>query len=255
MNVVHLRLVPDDRRARSRDVRRRQILDAALSIVAEDGLGAVTMQGVADRLDCAVGTLYNYVPSKAGLLAALQEDALAMLLGSLETARTRWNAELDAADVEPDTAALVRLAAFPSFWGAASVVFADEFELQRALLSERPDPKADALVQEVLVAFGQVLDAVRALLDDGVAWLVVDPGDNRGRALGWLVAMNGVLLLERVAPLDRHLFRPPALVRSLSHDLLVGWGVERSALDVALVHVERLAATGPMAPPPDDLEA
>ena len=254
MNMVHLRLVPDDRRTRARDARRRQILDAALALVAEDGLGAVTMQGVADRLDCAVGTLYNYVPSKAGLVAALQQDALATLPGSLEAALARWSAELDAADLEPDVAALVRLSAVPSFWGAASVVFADEFELQRSLLATRPDPKAQELVRDVLVAFEQLLGAVRTLLDDAVAWLVLDPGDGRSRALTWLVAMNGVLLLERVAPLDRQLFRPPALVRSLSHDLLVGWGAERGALDVALVQVERLAATGPMAPPPEELD-
>jgi AcrR family transcriptional regulator len=254
MNMVHLQLVPDDRRARSRSARRRQILDAALVLIAEDGLGAVTMQGVADRLDCAVGTLYNYVPSKAGLVAALQDDALTTLRRSLMAATSRWADHLEAADVEPDVAALVALAALPSFWSAASVVFADEFELARSLLSEHPDPKATELNHEVFATFTSLLDAVVALLDDGVAWLVIESGDNRSRALSWLVAMNGVLLLDRVATLDPHLFRPPALVRSLSHDLLLGWGTSRTSLDVALVQVERLAATGPMAPPPEELE-
>ena len=79
---------------------------------------------------------------------------------------------------------------------------------------------------------------------------VLDPGDPLERALRWLAALNGVLLLDNLAPLDRHLFRAPHLARALTADLLVGWGASRADVEVAASHVERLAALGPMAPPP-----
>jgi AcrR family transcriptional regulator len=244
-------VVPDDRRERARERRRARILAAAGRLIDREGLAGVTMHALADELDCAVGTLYTSFPSKAALLAALQQRAVDTLSASYRTARHGWDEALDGEDLEPELAVLVHLAAFGAFFAAASVVFADEFALQRALLGERPEVTSRAEVREAMPVLLRLLEAPRTLLDEGVELGVLAVGDDLERALRWVAALDGVLLLDALAPVDRHLFRAQHHARALSADLLVGWGADRAAVEVAASHVDRLAALGPLAPPPE----
>jgi AcrR family transcriptional regulator len=246
--MVHLTLVKDDRRERAREKKRQRFLDAASRVIDRDGVEGVTMQAVADELDCAVGTIYGYFPSKAALLGALTADAVGLLRGSLDRALPTWDDYLDQQGLDEPLRCLVRLVAFGGFWQAASVVLRDEFELQRSLLSDPIGPREDE--QTALASVEVLLEVPRALLDDAAAVLVLDAGEHRGRALSWIAALDGILLLERRSALDRHLFRAGHLCRTLTQDLLVGWGADRRDVDIAVAHVERLAAEGPLAPPP-----
>lgn len=243
--------MPDDRRERAREQRRARVLAAAGRLIDRDGLTGITMQALADELDCAVGTIYGSFPSKAALLAALQQRAVDTLFASYRTARDGWEVALEDDELDPELTVLVHLAAFGAFFAAASVVFADEFALQRALLGERSDVTSRAEVHEAMPVLLRLLEAPRALLDRGVELEVLTAGDDLERALRWIAALDGVLLLDALAPVDRHLFRAHHHARALTADLLVGWGAERSDVEVAASHVDRLAALGPLAPPPE----
>jgi AcrR family transcriptional regulator len=60
---------------RARQERTRAvILRAARTIVAESGLAGANMADVARQADVAVGTVYRYFPSKAGLLTEVVRD-------------------------------------------------------------------------------------------------------------------------------------------------------------------------------------
>jgi AcrR family transcriptional regulator len=257
LNVVqssaprHLSLVPSDRRARRRDQRRRQILDAADALIAEHGVDGITMQRVADHLDCAVGTLYLYVGSKAELVAQLQAQAVGTLNGSYAAARVGWDAYLDEAGLNPVSRSLVGLATFAAHWVSAAVVFADEFRLQRSLLSERVGAEGPDDDGETLAVLDGLLATPTRLVSTAADLGALTPGVPGDRALVWLAALNGVLLLENLAPVDAHRFRAAHLARVLSDDLLCGWGATRAEVEVADVHVQRLAALAPLAPPPD----
>lgn len=251
LSRAHLSVVPDDRRERSREKKRAAILRAADALIAEEGLRGITMQRVADRLDCAVGTLYLYFPSKAALVAGLQGEAIDTLRASFESAQPLIDTYLAESDLDEDLVALVRLVAFGAHWVSAAVVFADEFELQRALLSEKVPLDAEDAVRDVVPVLQRLLGHPMALLHAGVSRGVLTAGDDQARALVWVAALNGVLLLEALAPVDRHLFRSNHLARQLTHDLLRGWGALSEDVDVAIAHVERLAALGPLAPPPE----
>ena len=89
-NLAHLRVVPKDRRVRSRETKRAAMLDAAGRLIDRVGLAGVTMQLLAEELDCAVGTIYLYFPSKAALLAALQGEAIDTLRASFDKASQDW---------------------------------------------------------------------------------------------------------------------------------------------------------------------
>jgi AcrR family transcriptional regulator len=253
MNVVHLRVVPDDRRQRSRQQRRARIIGAAHEVVVRDGLQGLTMQAVADELDCAVGTLYRYFTSKADLEAGLESRAVATLGSSLANGMQRWDAQLANEHLPDDLVALVHLVAFSSFWSAASVVLADECALVRQLLTLRA-PGADHSDQTRVTTaevVGDLVSPPAALVTSAVGTGALTPGDDQARALVWLSSMNAVLDLDGLAPVDRHLFRVGHLMRLLTRSLLVGWGANPDMCEVADAHAERLAAAGPMASFPD----
>ena len=60
------------RRREAPDVRRDQILDAAVDVLLTHGLATATMADVADAAGIAKGTIYLYFESKTELLAALR---------------------------------------------------------------------------------------------------------------------------------------------------------------------------------------
>ena len=248
--MVHLRVVPDDRRERAREEKRRRYLAAATRIIDREGLAGITMQALADELDCAVGTVYTYFPSKAALIAALQQQAVDALHASYRTGRAQWDEVLAEEELEPGFAVLVHLVAFGGFFAAASVVLADEFALQRRLLTERPPASSREETRRALPVLLRLLEIPCGLLEEATELGGLRPDDQRERALRWVAALDGVLLLDALAPIDRHLFRAQHHARCLTGDLLVGWGAERADVETAASHVDRLAALGPLAQPP-----
>jgi AcrR family transcriptional regulator len=249
--MVQLSLVSDDRRERAWEQKRQGLLAAASAVIDRDGLAGLTMQAVAEQLDCAVGTIYTYFDSKADLLGALQEKAVETLLASFRAARADWDEALAEEDLEDDLVSLVLAEAFGGFFCAASVVFADEFQLQRELLTERPlSGPGDGSRRSIAILL-RLFEVPCRLLDEAVESEAIEAGDNLDRVVRWVAALDGVLLLDNVAGLDRHLFRAPHHGRALTGDLLVGWGADRADVEVAQAHVERLAARGPLAPPPE----
>jgi AcrR family transcriptional regulator len=57
-------------------LRLRRIVEAGIEIAVSDGLGAVAMAKVAEKLDVSTMALYRYVPSKADLLELMVDAAL-----------------------------------------------------------------------------------------------------------------------------------------------------------------------------------
>jgi AcrR family transcriptional regulator len=64
--------------------RRRQILLAALAIADEDGLSAISMRAVAERVGVSAMALYPHVGSKDALLDGMVDVLLAELLPAIE---------------------------------------------------------------------------------------------------------------------------------------------------------------------------
>jgi AcrR family transcriptional regulator len=247
----HLSVVSDDRRERARDKRRAMFLAAAGRVIDRDGLRGITIKAVAEEADCAVGTIYTYFPSKAALIAALQAQAVDTLRASLANAEPGWTAYVEDAGLDDVTAVLVRLLSFSGFVAAASVVFADEFELQRALLSDKVELLSREETHEALAVVQRFVAPAVEMLDAAVDIQAIEGADNLERVIVWITALNGVLLVDNLAGLDRHLFRAPHLARMLTWDLITGWGADRADVEIAASHVEKLAALGPLAPPPE----
>lgn len=63
-------------RSEKKQRRRRRIVEAAVEAFNRKGFSATTMQEIAEGADLAVGTLYNYFPSKNDLLVGIIEGQM-----------------------------------------------------------------------------------------------------------------------------------------------------------------------------------
>jgi AcrR family transcriptional regulator len=82
----------DDAAAMSPAMRRRrarleQILDVAWELARRDGLAAISLRELADRVDMRQPSLYNYFPSKAALYDTMFAESFARLVGEREELR------------------------------------------------------------------------------------------------------------------------------------------------------------------------
>src|SRR5919201_3095200 len=68
-----------DRQAERREATRREILDAAWEIARQDGLSALTLRAVAERIGMRAPSLYSHFDSKNAIYDAMFAQAWADL--------------------------------------------------------------------------------------------------------------------------------------------------------------------------------
>ncbi|HET7387307.1 MAG TPA: TetR/AcrR family transcriptional regulator [Nocardioidaceae bacterium] len=78
--------VEDAVRAARRDTRRRQVLDAAVSVMQRTGFHQMSMQALAEEASVSVGLLYTYFGGKEEILLAAVQDILDSFRDQLEPA-------------------------------------------------------------------------------------------------------------------------------------------------------------------------
>lgn len=243
---------PPGRRARNRLARTRSYLAAALHIVSTEGLHALTMQRVADEVDCAIGTIYSYFPSKGALLAEVQRAAIDRLTESYLLGRADLERTLGDALDDPERA-LARLIAFGRFWIAAVEAYPRESHLQQMLLTAGSGVMNDDDAARVVPSAMRLLDQARACLEDAVRAGVLAPGDSMERVVVWAAAVSGVLQLSNLSVHDDELFDGARLARQCSDDLLLAWGAPHSLLTRVDNEIDDFARSHALAPRvPDD---
>jgi AcrR family transcriptional regulator len=220
---------------------------AARLVVFADGLEALTMQRLAEEVDCAVGTVYTYFPSKSALVAELQREAIEVLDASAGRLEERLDDQLRGA--APAVRRLTRVVGLARFWVDTFETFPEEARLLQMLVSSSATTPtvADDDVSRVLPAALRLLHRMEAALDGAVGDGALAPGDAMERTVVLVAALNGVLLLEAVARVDPDLFDGRRLSRSLVDDLLRGWGADGRSLAAAAQRVAALAQAGPLA--------
>ncbi len=244
---------PTGRRAQNRAARHAQLLSAATEIISTKGLDGLTMQAVAEIVDCAVGTIYTYFPSKTALLSELQIAAIRTLQATFDASLSVWDEELAADEVDERVAALARLVAFGHLFTAGPELHPREFELLQVLIStpnrESGDDGPDVLPHALLL-----INEFRLLIDRAVELGVLDAGGagadeaNRievsmSRTLRWAGGLNGALLVSNAQPDDRlvpQLLDGRTLALQLAADLLRGWGASPEQLQDAAEVVAQL---------------
>lgn len=235
------------RRQRNRLARREQYLRAAMRIVSDDGVERLTMQRMADDLDCAVGTIYTYFESKDALLSELQRLALDRISESYRTLRERVDPELQVRAADDVEVALVRVILGLRFWVTTAEVYPDESNLFRSLTTRRTKMSPDEAVRMLPSAWQLFFDGSQVIAEAQDVGALA-PGNAGERMVTAAAALGGVLLLSGLSHFDADLFAGPVLALTLVDDLVRGWGADpdRQASATALADV--LTLDGPLVP-------
>jgi AcrR family transcriptional regulator len=226
-------------------------MGAAMGIVAREGIPGLTMQAVADRVGCSVGTVYTHFSSKGVLIADLQDVSVQRIIRSFVAVRGRSH-ELAAEQgaTERDRAA-ADLMLFGEFFIASWDAFPEESHMLFSVLSERgeivPLPELDRVLESTLTLLGLGQEVVQAAIDTEV----ITDGPVADRVIMGAAALLGVLLISHLGHLDKVAFDHRRLTRITWSDLLKGWGMGSADEAWGTEHIRRLAETGPIAPDPD----
>ena len=182
------------RTARRAAANREAIIDAAEQLLVEGGLGAVSVEAVAERADVAIQTVYNRVGRRPEVLVAIAERAVDENRRYMETAFASDGTPLD------------RIVAAAH----AYVSFALDRPHQFQLLSTPPDePEAlQRIADKIDEQIGRLADILAAGVADGTFISTLDPP---AAATALWAMMEGVLALGWRT--DRKAVEPESLRR------------------------------------------
>ena len=114
------------RRTESKEVRRRQLIDATIASIAELGMSDTTLSSVAKRAGVGHGTVNLHFPSKANLLEEtlrfLAEEHYRLWSGDMKSSTGSAKNQLEAlinVDFNSEVCSQQKLAVWFTFWGHA----------------------------------------------------------------------------------------------------------------------------------------
>ena len=219
------------------------------------------MQAVADRVDCAVGTIYTYFNSKSALLAALQSEAIRVLTDSYDSAAESWDRFLDHDDMDPQVAALSRILGLGRLFLSWPELHPREFDFLQMLLVSREETitidDAMPVVPQalMLLAEGRVLRSTLPSTAAPSDSTPTSPATTASRAPcggqeGSTVPCSSPPPAGAAYDIDPGTFDRSEIGVRLTIDLLSAWGARADDLHVAMDVVDRMDAEGVLVPRP-----
>ena len=174
-----------ERKVRERQARRRQIIDAARSLLFERGLQATSINQIAKRAELAVGTIYFYYASKEELFAELQEEGLKLLTEKIQ--------QTSAAEESPQE----RLRAMAMAYYDFSLEHKDYVDIINYFLSTPNILLSAALKKRVDRRMQRILAFIQDTLDRGVHEGAFRGPAGDGQAVLLLAALHGMMQFRK----------------------------------------------------------
>lgn len=210
---------PRDRRHRANIAR---IVDAAASVVFEEGLDALSVKRVAALADYTPGALYRYFPSKDALLAAVVVRVLEELGVRLRAAGSGAATPLERI-VREARAYRDHARHSPHAFALVSSMVSDP----RMIIADEP------MAAEILRAALEVALPVASAFVEAALRGDIDAGDPRERTLALFAALQGAMQLRKYESRFPALVRADRVFDDVLRSLLRGFGADDAALDAA----------------------
>ena len=166
-----------ERRARYGEEMRQEILRAARDIIAEEGAGALSIRGIARRINYSAPALYEYFSGKEAIAEALFIEGFRQLAVMLEQI------------AEPDPVARLRAL------GIAYRRFAIAHPQEYSLMFSRPIPEFRPSREDLDIAT-TAFASLQHTFAEGIAAGVIRPMEARAGATAAWAFMHGLVSLE-----------------------------------------------------------
>lgn len=224
-----------DKRKVRHDKKRQKLLDEAMAIVTHDGIEALTIARLAQRIRGSVGALYRYFESKEELVFGLQEMAIVTFRQFLESRASEAAIAAKAPATAPD--GVLALARFMTVV-TAYVDHADHspethrlvdhfLSTPEALLS---DDDARVITERVV---RPILELVGGFLARAAATGALAPGNPEQRThLAWAF-MHGLDHFRKRDRINGTHLQVKVLLPLAVRTLLSGWGAKDAELTAA----------------------
>lgn len=192
---------------------RQELLDASLRLIAEEGVGAVSLRRVAREAGVSPGAPYHHFADRAALLAALATEGFETLAARLAAARD--------AQPDPRSALLAMLEAYVAFAVTDRAHF---------LLMFRPELSDPDKHLDVQTAGDAAFRTITEPLADWSGAGAIPDGDTTGMVVTLWTLGHGIAALwidghleKRCAELDSTPEQMMELIKATVGRLLDGW--------------------------------
>lgn len=232
MNIIHIKNEPN-RRQRHRDKKRQSILETALALTLKHGLEGLTMPRLATELDCAVGALYRYFPSKQALIASMQIQILGVFAEQLEQRQQACQVWAEKQGLTQTVAALLSILSRVLSYQGLQHEYPQEFYLLALTIGTPQQWLYDQDEQSVMLASAPLLNQLIHLLNQATQHSALQPGDALERS--WLLwsSVQGVMQSQKLLRFGLLHTSSGQLVLQLAMALMRGWGAPESDLTAA----------------------
>jgi len=241
LNMVHLVKKPSARQLRKQERRKDEILSAATELVTSEGFDEFTMRKVARSLDCAVGAIYRYFPSKDHIISGLALQAIRAYEVELKEALEKLPTPGEA--IEDGVFALYSLISVIDQYRKSSLDDPLRFSLVTHMIVDQKVLVEDELRDQVMTSLFTALETVITLLERcteaGALGAPRDLGENASspqveRAFYLWASLNGLIQVEKYRRKDLPFIDGMEMHHDLVRTILGGWGAGREQLDDAL---------------------
>ena len=175
-----------ERREREREERKRQILDAARSLLFEQGLQATSVNKIANSAELGVGTIYFYFSSKEEIFAALQEEGIELLHNKIKKKLERVKRPED------------RLKTIARVYFDFSRENKDYFDIINYFLSSPGVLFSENLKGQIDQRGNKVISLLMSAVEAGIASRDFREVDARKFAMMFWAALHGLILFKKL---------------------------------------------------------
>ena len=212
-----------------RERRKQEIVEVALSMIADQGLDAFSLHKLAGRVKLTVGALYRYFDSKSALIAALEISVIRETRDAICQAVERWEeACVDESESVRELGRVVQAAfAYRELLHASPA----QMRLIGGLMSN-PKPLLDEQMSAgVIDVMLETLEPVRSGLAACEACGCLHSGNAMERSVVVWATARGVAETRKLTGRHPNLFDENTLFALAMRTLLLGWGADVTSLE------------------------
>jgi AcrR family transcriptional regulator len=228
--------------ARQREVKSEAIVDAAMALIAKEGLEGLTLSRVAKELGLVTTAIYRYFDSKDALLAAMHRRVITLVHERFRAHLARWDER--SKRMNDDTRTLAKILATARFYVTLPQTMTDAFRLLSLMLAD-PRPLVDdaSAIAAVPLVAGFIGDA-SALFEDAERVGAIEPGMHLQRTATFWATLHGLTQLAKLRRIAPESPTPEQVAEQSALTLLRGMGASDASLKRALRALDKLTTEG-----------